>query len=178
MSASTKSNAGKDVKGLSGLSDSNLEKSILRRGLATPQEIEACKALRSKLIAQGESAKSLLEIMVANRVLTESQSTRLMRESDDTNRRFEIPGYQVLERVGKGSMGVVYKARQTSVDRVVAVKVLLDALAKNREFIKRFEREAKIAAKLSHNNIVNAIDAGEVDGHHYFVMEYAEGSTI
>ncbi len=178
MSASTKSNAGKDVKGLSGLSDSNLEKSILRRGLATPQEIEACKALRSKLIAQGESAKSLLEIMVANRVLTESQSTRLMRESDDTNRRFEIPGYQVLERVGKGSMGVVYKARQTSVDRVVAVKVLLDALAKNREFIKRFEREAKIAAKLSHNNIVNAIDAGEVDGHHYFVMEYVEGSTI
>jgi serine/threonine-protein kinase len=58
------------------------------------------------------------------------------------------------------------------------VKILLDALAKNKEFIKRFDREAKIAAKLSHNNIVNAIDAGEVDGHHFFVMEYVEGSTI
>ena len=55
---------------------------------------------------------------------------------------------------------------------------MLDALAQNKEFIKRFDREAKIAAKLSHNNIVNAIDAGEVAGHHYFVMEYVEGGTI
>ena len=58
-------------------------------------------------------------------------------------------------------MGVVYKAKQISVDRVVAIKILLDPLAQNKEFIKRFEREAKIAAKLSHNNVVNAIDAGE-----------------
>ena len=75
-------------------------------------------------------------------------------------------------------MGAVYKAKQISVDRVVAVKVLLDSLAQNKEFIKRFEREAKIAAKLSHNNVVNAIDAGEVGGHYYFVMEYVEGLTI
>ncbi len=51
-------------------------------------------------------------------------------------------------------------------------------MAQNKEFIKRFQREAKIAAKLQHNNIVNAIDAGEVEGHHYFVMEYVEGATI
>jgi serine/threonine protein kinase len=75
-------------------------------------------------------------------------------------------------------MGVVYKAKQMSVDRVVAIKILLDTLAQNKEFIKRFEREAKIAARLSHNNIVNAIDAGEVDGHYFFVMEYVEGDTI
>jgi serine/threonine-protein kinase len=68
--------------------------------------------------------------------------------------------------------------KQLSVDRVVAIKVLLDTLAQNREFIKRFEREARIAAKLSHNNVVNAIDAGVVDGHYYFVMEYVEGVTI
>jgi len=60
----------------------------------------------------------------------------------------------------------------------VAFKILLDALAQNKEFIKRFDREAEIAAKLSHNNVVNAIDAGEVNGHHYFVMEYVEGATI
>src|SRR5260370_26403711 len=75
-------------------------------------------------------------------------------------------------------MGIVYKARQVSVDRVVALKILLEVLAQNKEFIKRFDREAKIAAKLSHNNIVNAIDAGEVNGVHFFVMEYVEGSTI
>ena len=65
-----------------------------------------------------------------------------------------------------------------SVDRVVAIKILLEPLAQNKEFIKRFEREAMIAAKLSHNNVVNAIDAGVIDGHYYFVMEYVEGPTI
>jgi serine/threonine protein kinase len=103
---------------------------------------------------------------------------RLLQESGESSKKFQIPGYQVLSKIGKGSMGVVYKAKQMSVDRVVAIKILLDSLAQNKEFIKRFEREAKIAARLSHNNIVNAIDAGEVDGHYYFVMEYVEGDTI
>ncbi len=122
--------------------------------------------------------KSLLEIMVEAKVLTRSQMVRLIQEAGETTKKFQIPGYQVISKIGKGSMGVVYKAKQVSVDRVVAIKILLDTLAQNKEFIKRFEREAKIAARLSHNNIVNAIDAGEVDGHYYFVMEYVEGPTI
>lgn len=178
MATKTESNPpAKDSKGLSSLNEFNLEKSILRRGLATPAEIEACKAHKAKLAAKDET-KGLLEIMVDAKVLTKSQSMRLIRETAETTRKFEVPGYQILERLGKGSMGMVYKARQTSVDRIVAVKILLDALAQNKEFIKRFDREAKIAAKLSHNNVVNAIDAGEVNGHHYFVMEYVEGATI
>ncbi len=116
--------------------------------------------------------------MVSARVLTQGQAVRLLKEQGEGQAKFEIPGYQILDKIGKGSMGIVYKAKQTSVDRIVAVKVLLDALAQNKEFIKRFDREAKIAAKLSHNNIVNAIDAGEVNGHYYFVMEYVEGETI
>jgi len=178
MATTTESNPpAKDSKGLSSLNEFNLEKSILRRGLATAAEIDACKAHKAKLASKDES-KGLLEIMVEARVLTKSQSVRLLKEVGEANRKFEIPGYQVIEKLGKGSMGVVYKARQTSVDRIVAVKILLDALAQNKEFIKRFDREAKIAAKLSHNNVVNAIDAGEVNGLHYFVMEYVEGSTI
>ncbi len=173
----------KDARGLSGLSESNLEQSILRRGLATPQEIEACKAHRAKLAASSsnkdEPAKSLLDIMVEAKVLTKNQSLRLIKEAGPEGiKKLEIPGYQILSKIGKGSMGVVYKAKQASVDRIVAVKILLDTLAKNKEFIKRFEREAKIAAKLAHNNIVNAIDAGQVDGNHFFVMEYVEGATI
>jgi serine/threonine-protein kinase len=156
----------------------NLEKSILRRGLATPSELETCKAYRAKLAARDEQ-KGLLEIMVAAKVLTEGQSRRVLKETiGDTSRKLEIPGYQIIEKLGKGSMGIVYKGRQIAVDRIVAVKILLDALAQNKEFIKRFDREAKIAAKLSHNNIVNAIDAGEVNGYHYFVMEYVEGHNI
>ena len=174
----------KDLRGFSSLSESSLEQSIIRRGLATPQEIEVCKTHRAKLAAQpqvskDEPSKSLLDILVEAKFLTKNQSLRLLKEAGpDTVKKFEIPGYPFLAKIGKGSMGIVFKARQTSVDRVVAVKILLETLAKNKEFIKRFEREAKIAAKLSHNNIVNVIDAGEADGHHYFVMEYVEGATI
>ncbi len=168
----------KDPKSLSSIEEMNLEKSILRQGLATAAEIEMCKSHRAKLVAKGEEAKSLLEIMVEARVLTRNQSARIVKGMGETTKKLEFPGYQMIEKIGKGSMGIVFKARQTSVDRVVAFKVLLDALAKNKEFIKRFDREAKIAAKLSHNNIVNAIDAGEVNGYYYFVMEYVEGGTI
>ncbi len=175
----------KDPKGFSGLDESQLEKSLIRRGLATAAEIEACKSRRTHMAAkepvkEGTPSKSLLEIMVESKVLTRSQMVRLLQEAGggEASKKFQIPGYQVIGKIGKGSMGVVYKAKQMSVDRVVAIKILLDSLAQNREFIKRFEREAKIAARLSHNNIVNAIDAGEVDGHYFFVMEYVEGETI
>jgi predicted Ser/Thr protein kinase len=168
-----------DLRDLS-LSESAVERTILRRGLATPQELEVCKAHRAKALAsEKDSVKVLLETMIAARVLTQNQAVRLVKElGGDSQRKLEIPGYTNLEKLGRGSMGVVYRARQTSVDRTVAIKLLLSTLAQNREFIKRFEREAKIAAKLSHNNIVGVIDAGEVDGTHYFVMEYVEGKTI
>jgi eukaryotic-like serine/threonine-protein kinase len=173
------STPGKDARSASGIDEVSLEKSIIRRGLATAAEIEACKKERKARAAKpAEPGKSLLEIMVDNKVLTRSQMVRLVQEAGESNRRFAIPGYQMLDRLGKGSMGVVFKAKQISVDRVVAIKVLLATLAQNKEFIKRFEREAMIAAKLSHNNVVNAIDAGQVDGHYYFVMEYVEGPTI
>ncbi len=166
MATSVEGNSsGKDLKGLSSLDEVNLEKSILRRGLATAGEIEACKNHRSKLATKDRiSSPSLLEVMVDAKVLTRSQMMRLLQEKGEATRKLEIPGYQIMERLGRGSMGAVYKAKQISVDRVVAVKILLDSLAQNKEFIKRFEREAKIAAKLSHNNVVNAIDAGEASG--------------
>jgi serine/threonine-protein kinase len=168
-----------DTKSSSSVDESQLEKSILRRGLATAAEIEACKVKRKQLpVRESELPQSLLEIMVEAKVLTRSQVTRLVQEAGESNRKFQIPGYQMLQKLGKGSMGIVYKAKQMSVDRIVAIKILLDPLAQNKEFIKRFEREAMIAAKLAHNNVVNAIDAGQIDGHYYFVMEYVEGPTI
>ncbi len=169
----------KDPRGLSALDESALEKSIIRRGLATPQELDYCKQQRSKIAKEKGEPPGLLQVMIAARALTESQARRLFQEvASETQKTLAIPGYQILDKLGKGSMGIVYKAKQLSVDRVVAIKVLLDQLSLNKEFIKRFDREAKIAARLSHNNVVNAIDAGEINGHYYFVMEYVEGVTI
>jgi serine/threonine-protein kinase len=169
----------RDSRGASALDESALEKSIVRRGLATPQELEYCKQQRARLAKERGEPLGLLQVMIAAKALTESQAKRLFQEAAiESAGQLQIPGYQIIEKIGKGSMGIVYKARQTSVDRIVAVKVLLDQLAQNKEFIKRFDREAKIAAKLSHNNIVNAIDAGEAGGHFFFVMEFVEGDTV
>lgn len=171
--------SGKDLRGLSAFSESQMEKTILRRGLATLQEIEQCKAIKAKMVAQKEEAPGLLQIMVAAKVVTPRQADRLVKEvSPEHQKALDIPGYTDIKPLGKGSMGVVYRAKQVSVDRTVAVKVLLESLAENREFIKRFQREAQIAAKLQHNNIVGVIDAGEANGRHYFVMEYVEGTSI
>ena len=69
--------------------------------------------------------------------------------------------YELLDRIGQGAMGAVYKARQRSMDRIVAVKVLKPVLARDAEYVGHFWREARAAARLSHPNIVLAIDAGE-----------------
>ncbi len=87
-------------------------------------------------------------------------------------------GYQLVEKIGQGGMGVVYKGRQMSLERVVAVKILSKALYDNQEFIKRFEREAKAVARINHPNIVSVIDFGQHDGQWYMVTEFVEGSSL
>ena len=89
------------------------------------------------------------------------------------------PGrYQVVGELGRGGMGIVYKAQDTVLDRPVAFKVLPDALKDNPEALKNFLREAKSAAKLNHPNIVTVYDAGEQDGRYYIAMEYVDGTTL
>jgi len=75
-------------------------------------------------------------------------------------------------------MATVFKARQLSLDRIVAIKVLPKKLSENADYVDRFYKEGKAAAKLNHPNIVQAIDVGEAGGYHYFVMEYVEGPTL
>ena len=89
-----------------------------------------------------------------------------------------IPGYVLEEWLGEGTMGAVYRAKQISLDRTVAVKVLTPHLAKNESYLKRFQREARAVAKLNHPNVVSGIDVGEARGCRYFVMEYVEGPTL
>jgi serine/threonine protein kinase len=87
-------------------------------------------------------------------------------------------GYRLETKIGQGGMGTVYKGRQVSLDRIVAVKILNKALYENREFIKRFEREAKSIAKINHPNIVAVYDFGVHDGLWYMVNEFIEGQSL
>jgi len=86
--------------------------------------------------------------------------------------------YEILSAVGAGGMGEVYKARDTRLERTVAVKVLPARLSENAEFRQRFEREAKTISQLSHPHICTLHDVGHQDGVEYLVMEFLEGQTL
>jgi predicted Ser/Thr protein kinase len=86
--------------------------------------------------------------------------------------------YEILAPLGAGGMGEVYKARDTRLDRMVAVKVLPDHLSKNEDVRQRFEREAKAISQLSHPHICALYDVGSQDGVEYLVMEYLEGEAL
>ncbi|MCK6471894.1 MAG: protein kinase [Planctomycetes bacterium] len=91
-----------------------------------------------------------------------------------------IGNFEILAKLGQGGMGAVFKARQISLDRTVALKILPPSIAKNGKFIERFQREARASAKLNHPNIVQGIDVGfdEAAGLWYFAMEFVEGPTV
>jgi formylglycine-generating enzyme required for sulfatase activity/serine/threonine protein kinase len=89
-----------------------------------------------------------------------------------------LGGFELIGKIGQGAMGAVFKARQISIDRPVALKVLPQRLSKNKQFVERFLRESRAAAKLNHPNIVQAIDAGLASGYYYFAMELVDGPTL
>ncbi len=89
-----------------------------------------------------------------------------------------LGGYQLLEEIGHGSMGVVYRGKQVALGRNVAVKVLPQSLTHNSSYVARFIRESQIIAGLNHPNIVQIYDAGRQYGLLYFVMEYVQGPTL
>lgn len=86
--------------------------------------------------------------------------------------------YQIIERIGGGGMAVVYKARCTLLNRIVAVKILRQQYSIDEDFVRRFRREAQAAASLSHPNIVSIYDVGQDKETYFIVMEYVEGETL
>ena len=86
--------------------------------------------------------------------------------------------YQIIKTIGEGGMANVYLAKDTILDRNVAVKVLRGDLADDEKFVRRFQREALSASKLNHPNIVEMYDVGEDNGSYYIVMEYVQGKTL
>ena len=90
----------------------------------------------------------------------------------------KVENYKIIESIGVGGMGEVYKAIHETLDRVVALKVIHPELLSNAEIIKRFYKEAKIQAKMTHPNIVTVFDFLEIENSYFLVMEYIEGESI
>jgi tRNA A-37 threonylcarbamoyl transferase component Bud32 len=89
-----------------------------------------------------------------------------------------FPHLDILELLGQGGMGYVYKARQKGLDRLVALKLLPQEVSTDRNFAERFAREARALARLSHPGIVMVHDSGQVGGHYYFIMEFVDGLNL
>src|SRR5205809_5024372 len=169
-------NSDSNAIGISANLDTEVGRVVVDTGLATKSEIEFCREQQKQ--ASDPNQRSLADLLVEHNFITVNQAKRMRGQVED-RRSSQIPGYQLISKLGKGAMATVYKARQLSLDRIVAVKVLPKRSSDNPEFVDRFYKEGKAAARLSHNNIVQAIDVGSTpDGFHYFVMEYVEGKTL
>ncbi len=144
----------------------------VKLGYLTPERLRECLEIREKMRAMGLS-EPLGQILLKKGYLTGAQHhsvlSRLGTAADP------IPGYRLLDKIGQGGMGTVYKAEQTSVRRIVAIKVLSPEAVKDPTYVPRFFKEAHAAAQLNHRNLIAAIDVGEVNGLYYYVMEYVEG---
>lgn len=153
------------------LDEEKLANGLVSRGLMTNEEIKK-HAPDGSLGAEG-----YLKKLTTAGLLTKAQAERAQLDLTLLVGQ-QIPGYVMLEKLGQGAMGVVYKALQTRLNRHVAIKLLKGKKTNDKEFFAQLEREARLAAKLSHNNIVQAIDIGSAGKFHYFVMELIDGKTI
>jgi serine/threonine-protein kinase len=151
---------------------------ILASGVTTPERVEEAKAVRAKMVEMGMRPRALAEILYEKGWIEEEQLQAARREERKLGDREQIAGYRLLERLGGGAMGTVFKARQLSLDRDVAIKVLSPELAGDPEYVERFLREAKAVARLNHSNIISGIDVGDADGVKYLVMEFVDGSSV
>ena len=154
-----------------------LGKLVVDNGLVTPDELSECSSLLQD--ADGNATgHTLADILVNHQFLTRRQLDRLQTDFDTRKSTQRIQGYRIIRKLGAGAMATVFLAQQESLDRPVAIKVLPKKFSENEDFLERFYKEGRAAAKLNDANIVQAYDVGKSGEYHYFVMEYVDGDTV
>jgi serine/threonine-protein kinase len=144
---------------------------LRQSGLVGEQELARIAGRYARL----PRGRSVARRLVAKGVLTRFQAERLLA---GRTTGFLLGQYRILEPIGKGGMGRVYKARHRTMDRVVALKVLAPDLVANERALGLFLREVRAVARLIHPNVVTAFDADEAHGRHYLVLEYVDGPNL
>ena len=141
-----------------------------RRRCATLDQRAALRNLRVKTACFRSGLTGSLA-----RQLCFSDTSQPMNESINS---YSIPGYELIEAIAVGGMATVFKARQQSLGRIVAIKIVRPTGHKDREMTERVRHEARIAATVNHQNIVTVYDAGEYQGIAYSVMELVKGESV
>jgi len=163
--------------------DTLIGRLVVDQGLATPDEVKHCLTLsRNEPLSEGgkaeELSNSLAQLLVDREYVTKRQISRLREAIEAERSGASISGYRIVGKLGAGAMATVYKAKQVSLDRMVAIKKLPKKFSQNPQFIERFFAEGRAAASLNHPNIVQAFDVGNEGDMYYFVMEYVEGRSV
>jgi len=149
--------------------EETLAEMLVDAGRLSREEVDEYIAVQKGLVESGQRPlPGLTDLLHADPSSGAGEPSRAPR----------IPGCQLTGKIGHGAMGAVFKARQTTLDRWVAVKVLKRTLAQDLRFIEQFQKEARTAGKLRHENIVSALDCGQADGEYYLIMEYVEGLPL
>ncbi len=152
-------------------------KIIVDQGLADSSDVR--KSLdRWQHLGKEASDDTLIQVLLDDGIATSHQLEKVRSLAEQQRSVQQIPGYQLLDKLGAGAMAVVFKAKQLSLDRIVALKVLPKKFMSDPQFVERFYAEGRAAARLNHPNIVQAIDVGQAGDFHYFVMEFVEGHTV
>lgn len=125
-------------------------------------------------LASAVEPREAADRLVREKFVTPWQADELLQGRT----QFVIGKYKLLEQLGQGGMGAVYKAEQTTMRRIVALKVIAPRIAEHPQAVARFQREVHAAARLNHPNIVTAYDADHDGSVHYLVMEYVEGHDL
>ncbi len=149
-------------------------KGLEQSGIISPGELQAVRDAFHLPTAE-QDAQELARALLRQKALTIYQVQECYAGKA---RDLVLGNYTILDKIGQGGMGQVFKAHHRRMDRIVAIKMLPARVTNDHERAARFEREAKAAAKLNHPNIVTAFDADQANGLHFLVMEFVEGCDL
>jgi serine/threonine protein kinase len=163
-----------DVQKSTSVSPPDLLPVIRQSGILSDRQFEEIGGK----IMRGEyprDSTALAACLVAEQILTEFQASRLLRNKTSG---FVIGPYVVLDRLGEGSKGRVFKAQHKLMGRLVALKIIAPHISSRASSIARFHREIRLLGRLDHPNVVRALDADQIGDHFYLVMEYVAGRDL
>lgn len=164
-------------------SNAEMTQLVLKSKLIEVEELNKCHRIIEKTRLKGEKPAHLLDLLYQKQLISEDQKKALSKAAERISRdketaKFRISGYRLVNKIGTGGLGVVYQARQLSMKRIVAIKILHENWAKDEEFRSRFLREARVMGRLSHQNLIQVFDVGLKEKNYYFSMEYIDGPTV
>lgn len=147
---------------------------VRRSGILSEKQFDE---LRQRVLdgAYPLNSKELAARLVREKLLTEYQARRLLANKPQG---MVVGRYIIMDRIGSGSMGRVYKAHHQLMDRMVALKIIAPEIVTNEKIVARFQREMKLVGRLDHPNVVRAFDADQIGATLYIVMEYVQGHSL